>query len=134
MRSGRVSATQLGHNVDEIAKRWKAFGWHAVVVDGHDVAALLAAYDEARATRGRPTVIVARTIKGRGISFAEGKDGWHGKPLKDDEMARAIAELEAGLIPGPGASIRAGSRIDDSQTDRSVTCPKTTGDRRAAGL
>jgi transketolase len=102
---GQSQATQLDHKVDEIAKRWKAFGWHAVVVDGHDVAALLAAYDEARATRGRPTVVVARTIKGRGISFAEGKDGWHGKPLKDDEMARAIAELEAGLIPGPGASI-----------------------------
>jgi transketolase len=102
---GQSRATQLGHNVDEIAKRWKAFGWHAVVVDGHDVSALLAAYDEARTTRGCPTVLVARTVKGRGISFAEGKDGWHGKPLKDDEMARAVAELEAGLIPGPGAPV-----------------------------
>ena len=102
---GQSRATQLGHNVDEIARRWKAFGWHAVVVDGHDVSALLAAYDEARATRERPSVIVARTVKGRGISFAEGKDGWHGKPLKDDEMARAVAELEAGLIPGPGAPV-----------------------------
>jgi transketolase len=102
---GQSRATQLGHNVEEIAKRWKAFGWHAVVIDGHDVSALLDAYDEARATRGCPTVIVAKTVKGRGISFAEGRDGWHGKPLKEDEMKRAVAELEAGLIPGPGAPI-----------------------------
>jgi transketolase len=102
---GQSRATQLGHDTSEIAKRWTAFGWHAVVVDGHDVAALLAAYDEARATKGRPTVIVARTLKGRGISFAEGKDGWHGKSLSQDEMARAVAALDAQLVPGPGTPI-----------------------------
>jgi transketolase len=102
---GQSRATQLGHNVDEIAKRWAAFGWHSVVVDGHDVSALLRVYEEARATRGRPTAIVARTVKGRGISIAEGKDGWHGKPLKNDEMERAVAELESSLIPRPGVPI-----------------------------
>jgi len=102
---GQSQRTQLGHDTEEIAARWRAFGWHAIVVDGHDVRALLAAYDEARATRGCPTVIVARSIKGRGISFAEGKDGWHGRPLNHDEMARAVAELEAGFIPGPGVAI-----------------------------
>ena len=102
---GQSRATQLGHDTEEIAKRWRAFDWHAVVVDGHDVSALLSAYDEARATKGRPTVIVARTIKGRGISFAEGKDGWHGKPLNKDEMNHVVQELEQQLVPGPGTPI-----------------------------
>jgi transketolase len=63
-------------------------------VDGHDVQQLLGAYDEARQTSGRPTMIVARTIKGKGVSFVEGKEGWHGKALKKDEADKAIAELE----------------------------------------
>jgi transketolase len=110
---GQSQATQLGHDTGEIAGRWRAFGWHAIVVDGHDVSALLAAYEEARGAKDRPTAIVARTVKGRGISFAEGKDGWHGKPLTTDQMTRAVAELEAGLVPGPGAPIglAAGLRI-----------------------
>jgi transketolase len=102
---GQSRETQLAHDTQKIAGRWTAFGWHAIVVDGHDVAALLAAYDEARATKGRPTVIVARTIKGKGISIAEGKDGWHGRALKPDEMTRVVAELEAQLIPEPGVPI-----------------------------
>ena len=100
---GQSRATQLGHDTKEIARRWRAFGWHTNVVDGHDVSALLSAYDEARATKGRPTVIVARTIKGRGISVAEGKDGWHGKPLNNEEMHRAVEELQRQLTPGPEA-------------------------------
>ena len=102
---GQSQGTQLHHDMDQIRKRWGAFGWHTIVVDGHDISALLRAYEEARATRERPTVILARTIKGRGMSVAEGKNGWHGKPLKQDEMTRAVAELEAQLVPGPGAPI-----------------------------
>jgi transketolase len=63
-------------------------------VDGHDVAAVRAAFAQARATKGRPFGIVARTFKGKGVSFLENKDGWHGKPVKKgDELARAVAEL-----------------------------------------
>ena len=83
-----------------IAEKWRAFGWHAVAVDGHDLQSILAALDEARGTKGRPTMIVARTIKGKGISFVEGKGGWHGRPLKKgEEFDRAIAELESQLVP-----------------------------------
>lgn len=97
-RLGQSRATQLGHDVDTIAGRFRAFGWHAIVVDGHDSGAILKAFDEARATSGRPTVLVAKTEKGKGVSFTEGKDGWHGKPLKADEMAKAVAELEAQYV------------------------------------
>ncbi len=98
---GQSRQTQWGHDVDEYAKRWIAFGWHAIVVDGHDIGALLNALKEARRTKNRPTMIVARTLKGKGVSIFEGLDNWHGKALKKGEQAdRAVAELEARLTAG----------------------------------
>ena len=92
---GQSQATQFAHDMTAIDARWTAFGWHTIVVDGHDLQALLNAYDEARRTKGRPTMILARTFKGKGVSFVEGQDAWHGKPLKKGEEAdKAIAELE----------------------------------------
>ena len=88
------------HDMEAYAVRWRAFGWHAIIVDGHDVPAILSALEEARRTKGRPTMILARTEKGKGISLFEGKPGWHGKPLKKgEEMQRAIDELEAQFVP-----------------------------------
>ena len=66
---GQSQATQLNHAMDAIAARWQAFGWNAIIVDGHNVAELLAAFKKARDTRGRPTMIVARTLKGKGVSW-----------------------------------------------------------------
>jgi transketolase len=102
-RLGQSRATQLGHDLEQLAGRWRAFGWHAIVVDGHDVDALLHAYQEARATKGKPTMILARTLKGKGVSFAEDKEGWHGKAFKKgEELDKALAELEGQLIPDAG--------------------------------
>jgi len=92
---GQSRATELAHDMETYRTRWQAFGWHTVVIDGHDMVQVLGAYAEARATKGRPTVILARTLKGKGVSFTEGKPNWHGKPLKPEEAARACAELEA---------------------------------------
>src|SRR3977135_3848788 len=90
---GQSRPTMWQHDMEEFARRWRAFGWHAIVVDGHDLNALLDACAEARATKGRPTMIVARTLKGKGVSFVEGKEGWHGKPFKKgEELDRALAE------------------------------------------
>ena len=101
---GQSQHTQFDHRMDEIGARWKAFGWHAMVVDGHDVPALLRAYEEARATSGRPAVVLARTIKGKGIAAIEGKDGWHGKALKKGEEAdNAVAELRKQFRDAAGA-------------------------------
>src|SRR4051812_12618036 len=108
---GQSQHTQFGHNMDEIAARWKAFEWHTIVVDGHDVQALLKGYDEARATKGRPTMILARTLKGKGLAAIEGKDGWHGKALKKGEEAdKAVAELEKQMVAGAGKPDIAGPR------------------------
>jgi transketolase len=101
---GQSRATMWNHDMEQFARRWRAFGWHAIVVDGHDLNAILDALDEARQTKGQPTMILARTIKGKGVSFVEGKDGWHGKAFKKgEELDRALAELEKQFVTtGPG--------------------------------
>jgi transketolase len=90
-RLGQRGETMHGWDLDSYAKRAEAFGWHAIEIDGHDVDAIDAAYSEALETSGTPTVIVARTIKGKGVKAVENKDGFHGKPLDDPEAA--IEEL-----------------------------------------
>ena len=98
---GQSRATQWGHSLEQFAQRWEAFGWRAIMVDGHDLDAILTAFDEARNTQGRPTMILARTLKGKGVSLFEGLDGWHGKALKlGDDMNAAIAELETQMVDG----------------------------------
>src|SRR5262245_18235506 len=91
---GQSGPTMYGHDVDVYVRRFEAFGWNAVAVDGHSVPELLEALDKARAGEGRPFAIVARTVKGKGVSALEGRDGWHGKPLKKGpELDAALAEL-----------------------------------------
>ncbi|MBI2219891.1 MAG: transketolase [Acidobacteria bacterium] len=98
---GQSRPTPWGHDPRPLAERWRAFGWHALEVDGHDLQALLDALRDARAQKGRPTMILARTLKGKGVSLFEDKDNWHGKPLrKGDEADGAVRELEAQLITG----------------------------------
>src|SRR5262245_44225928 len=120
---GQSRATMWQHDMEQFARRWRAFGWHAIVVDGHDVNAILDGYAEARATKGRPTMILARTIKGKGISFVEGKEHWHGKPFKKgDELDRAMAELEAQIRP-EGAGIDLASQIARPATRPDAPAP-----------
>jgi transketolase len=90
-RLGQTRETMLGWDLDAYAARLKAFGWHAIEIDGHDVDAIDAAYAEAQAARGRPTAILARTKKGKGVAAVEDRPGKHGKPLDDPDGA--IAEL-----------------------------------------
>ena len=98
---GQSRATQWGHDMEAYRSRWRGFGWHAIVIDGHDIGAILEALEEAARTGGQPTMILARTVKGHGVSAIEGKDGWHGKPIPaGDDLDGAIAELERRLVPG----------------------------------
>ncbi len=96
-RLGQSGPTMLQHHMEIYKARWEAFGWHAIVVDGHDISALLKAFDEAEQTTGKPTIILARTLKGKGIVGIEDKEGWHGKPLPKEEADRAVAVLEKSL-------------------------------------
>ncbi|MBI2898856.1 MAG: transketolase [Planctomycetes bacterium] len=96
---GQSGATMPRHSLDSYAAKFVSFGWHAVPADGHSVPELLKALENARAATGRPTAIVARTQKGRGVSFLEGKEGWHGRPpKKGDELTRALAEIGDAVV------------------------------------
>ncbi|MCQ9131800.1 transketolase [Streptomyces hilarionis] len=90
-RLGQRGPTRHGHDLDAYARRFQAFGWHTVEVDGHDVDAVDRAYGEAVSTKGQPTVVLARTLKGRGVSSVQDREGLHGKPLPDAD--EAIEEL-----------------------------------------
>ena len=77
--------------------KWKNFGWNVIEVDGHDIGKLIDAFDRARTIKGMPTMIIAHTIKGKGVSFVENKVEWHGVAPKKDEYERAIKELDEEL-------------------------------------
>jgi transketolase len=123
---GQSRATMWGHDMEQFARRWRAFGWNAIVIDGHDMTAILDALDAARATRGQPTMILAKTIKGKGVSFVEGKDGWHGKAFKKgEELDRALAELEKQFVPEPGGAVNLAREIPKPSTAaKPVPAPK----------
>jgi transketolase len=99
-RLGQSQPTMWQHDMGQFERRWQAFGWNTVVIDGHDLAAILDAFDTARNTKGQPTMILARTEKGKGVSFTEGKDNWHGKAFKKDELDKAVKELESQIVSG----------------------------------
>ncbi len=79
--------------IDPIADKYKAFGWDVIEIDGHNMEEIVAAFDKAGKATEKPTLIIANTIKGKGVSFMEDQVGWHGKPPKYDEMIKALAEL-----------------------------------------
>ena len=90
-RLGQRGETMVGWNLDVFVERARAFGWHTIAIDGHDVDEIDRAYAEASTTTGRPTLVVARTVKGKGVAEVEDVNGFHGKPLDDPDAA--IAEL-----------------------------------------
>jgi transketolase len=97
---GQSRATMWQHDLEQFARRWRAFGWHTITINGHDINQILDALAEARATKGQPTMIVAGTLKGKGIAVAEGKDNWHGKAFKKgEETDKVVAELEKQFVP-----------------------------------
>lgn len=81
---------------EPLDKKLEAFGWHVIKVDGHDLAALEDAFKLAQDYKGAPTMILAKTVKGKGVSFMENQAGWHGKAPNEEELAAALAELDRG--------------------------------------
>ncbi len=82
-------------NSEPIDEKFRAFGWNVIVIDAHDYDEILDAVNEAKATKGKPTMIVAKSVKGKGVSFMENNPAWHGAAPKKDDYDKAIAELDA---------------------------------------
>lgn len=101
-RLGQSHPTLLQHDMETYRRRWESFGWQALVVDGHSVPELLEAYATARDTTGRPTVVLARTIKGKGMLDVEDKEGEHGKAMPPDVAAKIVADLEGRIKKSNG--------------------------------
>lgn len=80
--------------LDNIEGKFKSFGFHTIVVDGHNIAGLIDSFETAKLTKGKPTIIIAKTTKGKGVSFMESKAEWHGKAPSEQEYEKAIRELE----------------------------------------
>lgn len=89
--------TEDTNGLEPLADKWRAFGWDVIGVNGHDHAALLAAFDAATAPRSRPLCMIADTVKGQGVSFMRDQAAWHHGVPTPDQYAQAIAELEAEL-------------------------------------
>ncbi|MCR5228937.1 MAG: transketolase [Solobacterium sp.] len=96
-----VNGLQIDGTTDEVIgpnpldEKFKAFGWHVICVDGHDFDALRAAFEEAKNTKGKPTALIAKTIKGKGVSFMENNVAWHGTAPNAEQTAIALKDLEA---------------------------------------
>jgi len=100
-RLGQSDPTLLQHDLDAYQARWQGFGWQTIIVDGHDHATLLQAFDTASQTKGKPTVLLAKTFKGKGIAIAEDQMNWHGKALNKEQANAAIQELSKQLCNDP---------------------------------
>lgn len=132
-RLGQRGETMLGWDLDTYEARFAAFGWHTIVLgDGHDIDAVQAAYGEIDHACGRPTILIARTVKGKGVSFLENQDGWHGKTLKREEFDRAVVELGqidlnlVGTIEKPALAVPAAwaPGLVDQPADHKVLSPR----------
>ena len=78
-----------------IDKKFEAFNWHVIHIDAHDFEQIKAAVEEAKQTKGMPTLVLAKSVKGKGVSFMEGQAAWHGAAPNDEQYAQAISELDA---------------------------------------
>jgi transketolase len=103
-RLGQSGATMHGHDIAAYARKFKAFGWAVYRVNGHDIPAILATFEAIRKAGG-PAVVLAKTLKGKGVSFLEDRNGWHGKPLQEKDLQKALQEI------GPAPSIDAAKLI-----------------------
>ncbi len=98
-RLGQSGETMAGHNVKAYEERARAFGWNSIAVNGHNVNELKSAFQAAKDSGGKPTMIITKTLKGKGISFLQDKEGWHGKALNAEQLKEALKEIPNSKMP-----------------------------------
>ena len=139
-RLGQSQPTMLQHQLEVYKARWEAFGWQALIVDGHNIPDLLAAFEAANRVTDRPTIVLARTLKGKGLSGIEGLEHWHGKALDKDLAAKVVSELEKQLKgadvqwkPNLPPARHGGARaVTTGATDQAIQPPYAIGGKEVA--
>ena len=137
-RLGQRGETMYGHDLDAYKKRISSFGWKTMVIDGHSIPEIVNAYEKALRIRNKPVMIIARTVKGKGVSFLEDKGGWHGKPMNREESEKALQELGVvdtsvrGEIAGP-RNLRPPRQVPGKSMELSYPPDKPVATRRAYG-
>ena len=97
-RLGQMGETMMGHSISEYRKKFEGFGWDVVTINGHDIKQIRKALDKSKRSK-KPTLIIAKTFKGHGVSFLENKEGWHGKALNEEELEKALREVPNPKVP-----------------------------------
>ncbi len=137
-RLGQRGETMYGHNLNAYEKRITSFGWKTILIDGHSFTEILNAYEKAFSVSGKPVMIIAKTIKGKGVTFLEDKEGWHGKALKKEEFSEALKELGSvdksirGEIPKP-EDRKSPEQIHQKAQEISYWMDKPVATRKAYG-
>jgi transketolase len=137
-RLGQRGETMYGHNLDAYKKRIFSFGWETILIDGHSFDDILDAYKRACQVSDKPVMIIAKTIKGKGVSFLEDKNGWHGRALKKEEFKEALKELGPvdesirGVIPRP-KDLKPSEQMPQEAQEISYRMDKPVATRKAYG-
>ena len=130
---GQSQRTMDEFDINRFADKFRAFGWFALTIDGHNYVDILKAFEECRRDGGKlPRVLVARTFKGKGVSMLENKDGWHGKPVPKADLPKALAELEQPLGPNEfKPNPRTGFSVPRADVNLDITVSRKPGDSAA---
>jgi transketolase len=136
-RLGQSGETMHGHDIKTYERKFKAFGWDVITVDGHKISEILRVFKKAR-ENAMPTAILAKTIKGKGVSFVENKNGWHGKPLMGEDSKRALEELGPMPLIDAKKYVRKPKKTQNHQAAKRYNFKRTvykdkTATRRAYG-
>jgi transketolase len=137
-RLGQRGETMYGHNLDAYKKRIFSFGWETILIDGHSFDDILDAYKRACQVSDKPVMIIAKTVKGKGVSFLEDKNGWHGRALKKEEFKEALKELGPvdesirGVIPRP-KDLKPSEQMPQEAQEISYRMDKPVATRKAYG-
>jgi transketolase len=131
-RLGQRGETMYGHDLTVYKDRVSAFGWEPIVIDGHHLPQVLTAYKQALEAASKPVMIIAKTLKGKGVSFIEDKNGWHGKTLSKEELARALGELGPIDKTTRGQIAKPEQRQPMARAEQIVRPPSYSGDKPVA--
>lgn len=131
-RLGQRGETMYGHDIGSYESRIAAFGWETIVIDGHSIDEILIAFHAALKVTDRPVMIIARTLKGKGVSIMEDRDGWHGKPLGKDVLDKALEEIGAVDKKVRGEILKPDNTRRKTDTPRAVGPPSYKPDEPVA--